>query len=652
MKLRKKIGLAVFSAVGTLTSPILAQVLQTDAALTPLPQPVGAGEYNLVTSAWAFNEGTRVNVDPDGNDVNAQNVFYHDFFPTFEDGDAITLNGLFKYRGESLDEMTNATTAPGYFSPTCGFEAQILLRGSGCEVALGWYNVEDPSSAVPPAPSAIYPLVPEDTSEELDCQPPLATEFCPLAWDNHNPRELNKAYWTPKSYSTGLITQNPNYEGGYVGFAMIGNPSSNCSATKYSLYGQNKKNQNGVPWVTALIYQSTVDGEGFYLAFEDLPMSTADWKVTGVPGNMGTNEGDFNDFVFYVSGVSCSGGGLRCDTGLLGACAVGRTDCAVGDELGTCRPVVKPGVERCDNVDNDCNGVVDDGDDLCEDGQVCEKGACVAACTSGQCPSGLTCSPTGQCVEALCANITCDAGFACSGGDCVEACDGVLCPTGKECQLGRCVDPCAGVVCPESKVCEQGLCVSTCQCRGGCSEGFECAEDGRCVESQGGSGGAPSNGGEGGQAGDDGGATGGEPSGDSGGTGNAGGSANEPGNGGKPAAGGSSSGGTKGGVGGSGEGEGAASGTECTPGAQVTCACAGTSVSGVQICEEDGSGFGACTGCPSSPETEEESSCGCRTPGKSKASEAWLVTLLLAGGGALRARARRKRQELGAADQG
>ncbi len=40
--------------------------------------------------------------------------------------------------------------------------------------------------------------------------------------------------------------------------------------------------------MTALIYQSTVDPEGCYLAFEELPMSTADWQVTSVPGNDGT----------------------------------------------------------------------------------------------------------------------------------------------------------------------------------------------------------------------------------------------------------------------------------------------------------------------------------------------------------------------------
>ncbi len=486
MSVRKfGLGLGAVAAALSLSGLASAQVFQTDAAMTPLPQPVGTAEFDLATNAWAFNVNTQVNRDQTGADVNQQMLFYDDFFPNFVNGDAITLNGLFKFRGETLDYQKDASTGPGYFSPICGFQGQILLRGGGCEVGLGWYNVEDPNSTTPPAPNEIYPLVPQDTSVELNCQPPLDKEFCPLAWDNHNPRELDKAWWTPKTYDSGLISEDPNYKGGYVGFAMIGDPQSpkGCTANKYSMYEHNTKNANGVPWVTTIIYQSTVDPEGFYMAFEDLPMSTADWHATGVPGQNGTNDGDFNDFVFYISGIGCQGGGQPCDTGLAGACALGRTDCAVEGEVGMCRPAVQPGPEICDNVDNDCNGVADDGEALCAGGLVCEQGSCVSPCSTGefQCPSGLMCSPEGNCVDPLCTGVTCDLGLACRGGNCVSPCDGVVCPLGQECQLGRCVDPCAGVECPGNKVCEKGLCVSKCDCRG-CPEGLTCEADGRCVD--------------------------------------------------------------------------------------------------------------------------------------------------------------------------
>ena len=462
-----------------------AQVVQSDAAMTPLPQPVGMAEWNLATQAWSYNTAVQVNRDAMGVDVNQQNVHFSDFYPTFEDGDAITLKGLFKFRGEGLDEVADARTTPGYFSPTCGFSGQLLLRGGDCEITFGWYNVEDPNSTTAPAPEEIYPFIPTAGSTitaDLQCQPPLNNGFCPLAWDNVNPRELDKKLWIPRAYDSGSIKEDPNYKGKYVGFAVIGNPAKLCTQTKYSMLAHNQKNAAGQPWVTSLIYQSTIDPEGFYMAFEDLPMAADDWHKTGVPGNTATNDGDFNDFVFYVSGISCLGGGQPCDTGLQGACSVGRTDCAAEGVDGMCRPIITAGDEICDNVDNDCNGLADDGEGLCTGTQVCDKGSCVEACGTGEfrCDPGFTCK-VGHCIDDACAAVECPAGQACRDGACQDACSGVVCPTGEECQLGRCVDPCKAVECPGGKVCERGLCVSDCNCRG-CKEGLECGGDGKCTD--------------------------------------------------------------------------------------------------------------------------------------------------------------------------
>jgi hypothetical protein len=240
-----------------------------------------------------------------------------------------------------------------------------------------------------------------------------------------------------------------------------------------------------VPWVTTLIYQSTVDPEAFYMAFEDLPMSAADWHTTGINGNNATNDGDFNDFVFYVSGISCQGGNQPCTTALQGACSVGHTDCAVGDAPPVCRPIVQPGVEICDNVDNDCDGVVDNGDNLCPDPDkpICFQGNCVGNCSRGEfpCPDGTSCDDSGHCVDPTCAGITCAAGTACKNGTCVDPCGGVTCPSGSQCELGQCVDPCAGVTCPSDRVCSKGLCVANCSC-GGCDTGLVCGADGKCSD--------------------------------------------------------------------------------------------------------------------------------------------------------------------------
>ena len=44
-------------------------------------------------------------------------------------------------------------------------------------------------------------------------------------------------------------------------------------------------------------------------------------------------------------------------------------------------------------------------------------------------------------------------------------------------------------------------------------------------------------------------------------------------------------------------GDGGRPATGCSPGQQVACACPGGDVDGVQICDQTGSGFGACMGC-------------------------------------------------------
>jgi hypothetical protein len=307
---------------------------------------------------------------------------------------------------------------------------------------------------------------------------PKTDGFCPLAWDNLNPRDLSIKRWIPTTFSSGDISKNPNYKGGYVAFAVIGDPTKMCGQNKFSMYEHNQRNAAGVPWVTTLIYQSTVDPGGFYMAFEDLPMPATDWKAKGC-------DGDFNDFVFYVNGLTCAGGNMPCNTGLQGACSVGHTDCAAEGEMPICRPVIQKSAETCDNVDNDCDGVVDNGDGLCPnaDKPICFQGACVGTCANGEfpCPIGLTCDASGHCADPACAAISCMPGTACRNGTCVDPCSGVTCPYGKQCELGTCVDPCGGVTCPADRVCEKGLCVSNCSCRG-CGADESCGADGRCVD--------------------------------------------------------------------------------------------------------------------------------------------------------------------------
>lgn len=436
-------ALSLFLSLAPLAGavPASAAVQQLDG--TRLPQPVGGGEIGVVTS-----RGFRA--------------------------DAVTLEGLFMYRGEDIDPVADASTEPGVFSPLCGFTGELVLRGGGCKVAFGWYNVN--ASGTPPRDNQIYELIPADTSTAFDCDD---DDFCPLA--TMMTTQAPQHGWTPQQFSAAEIRNDPRYEGGLIGFALIGARGTLCTQTKFSQRELNTVCTNctpSAPWVTTLIYTSAANPDAFYVAFEDLPMTATSWK-----GDQGGNDGDFNDFVYYITGVTCQGGGQVCDTGGVGACAVGRTGCATDGET-ECLPVLDPGEqsERCDNIDNDCDGEVDDGEGLCDEGLVCNRGACVPYCGRGEvvCDIGFVCEE-GLCVEQACMGVVCEGGEVCVGGACVGGCDGVVCPANQECQLGRCVDLCANVTCEGGMVCERGICQSDCGCRT-CPDGKACADDGRCVD--------------------------------------------------------------------------------------------------------------------------------------------------------------------------
>jgi len=382
-------------------------------------------------------------------------------------GQFVTLPQLFKFRNETIDFQKDAKTEPSTFSPLCSFSGTLVLRGGGCKMTFGWYNAIMSGGAAPPD-NEIYPLIPSTDPTVYG-----GVAFTPLATTPLPPP--SNGNWTLKTFTAADIRNDANYKGGEIGFALV--KGSQCTQTKYSQRALNQPCTACTPkdpFITTVVYKGTVEENSYYLAFEDLPVDPSSF--------LAMNDGDFNDFVFYITGLVCSGGGAPCDTGLQGACAIGKTDCSEDGKPGACRQVVKPHDEACDNVDNDCNGKVDDGDGLCPVGKVCDRGSCVHACNTGEfkCPLDLTCD-NGFCIDPLCKNKPCDMGQACRAGKCVGICDGVTCPSGQECQLGHCVDLCAGVTCLDKQVCEGGLCLSTCGCRS-CGPGKACGDSGQCVE--------------------------------------------------------------------------------------------------------------------------------------------------------------------------
>lgn len=394
--------------------------------------------------------------EPDGQVVPIVNNA-EDVATTVAYGRHSTLDLLFSSRGEMIDSRADASTTQTTFSPRCNFSGSLVLHGGACQMDFGWYNVDSSSSAMP-SDDEIFVLVPRDAN----------LSYFPLVGDSGL-----------STFSSDDILADPRYTGGLIGFAIKNSRQGACTETHASELRLSPVCDDGTkhcpgpdgtlpsaPWVVALSYQSTLSPNAYYVAFEDQPA--------------GANDNDFNDDVFFITGVSCAGAGASCSTGEAGVCGVGVQQCAKDGAL-KCVATNVPAAEVCDGLDNDCNGLVDDGANLCAGGQLCDRGACVPRCDDGHCPAPLVCTAGGVCGEAACKDVSCDPGKRCAGGVCAPSCQGITCPAGQTCRGGACLDACLGIKCEDGFVCIDGACQQGCDCRG-CPKGTTCGPGRRCIE--------------------------------------------------------------------------------------------------------------------------------------------------------------------------
>jgi hypothetical protein len=437
--MRVHVQVLAIALAGLVATPALA-LTQPDGASIPTQMGCSGGEPTglLPVFACACSQPGICNIGApcpsasscsSGQNGTCESTMWH----SFNDNTCIPSN----FSG--LDPWTDAAIVPETFHPTCALTYDVLSRGTAeFQNAFGWYN----AGTTAPAASDLHVM--------LDCTSAPGT-----------------------SVVLDLSTE-PAWKGGDVGFFLV-TPEShtspgtcaggNCCATVagfqagngYVYYSQREFNPDGQgsnPFIHLLTYTSLIATQKYYFGWEDTYQTTS---------------ADFTDLVTSVSGVECSGAGVQCSTGKLGVCALGVTECGSGS-TPTCQQIEQPSPEKCNGVDDDCDGQVDDGATCPEGNEVCDNGKCVPHCGPNEFPcfSGSACDmASGLCLAPSCVGVACGAGLICQSGQCNTPCTGVVCPTGQTCVGNACLDLCAAVSCPSGQVCAEGICVPSCgQCGG------------------------------------------------------------------------------------------------------------------------------------------------------------------------------------------
>jgi MYXO-CTERM domain-containing protein len=358
-----------------------------------------------------------------------------------------------------LDPSTQATILPETFHPTCGQTFTVISRGTATfQNVFGWYNAT--ASGQAPAPSDLHVMIQCGDAAGATATLNLQTEASYAGGD------VGFFLLTPEDHTKA---------GACAGGDCCPTVAGLQAGQGYVYYSQRELNpdtSSTAPYIHLLLMPGAIAPARYYFAWED---------------TFDTTSADFTDLVTAVDGVECSGAGEPCKTGQLGACARGVTFCSQGTTL-SCKQLVQPKPETCDGLDDDCDGVVDNGAKCSNPDDVCVNGACVGDCGNleNPCNGGLACDETsGECTDPKCLGVVCTTDQVCHGGQCETACVGVVCPHGQTCLNDACIDLCAGMTCASGESCRDGVCFAGCAACGGvtCDAPLSCdSASGACVD--------------------------------------------------------------------------------------------------------------------------------------------------------------------------